>query len=63
LTAVIYIDVAQVLIMLAGSSVLFVIGLNQVGGWNSLQERLVNLAFNHNYNQEVTVTEWPQAPD
>ena len=39
LAAVIYIDVVQVVIMVAGSSVLLFRGLEQVGGWNSLQEK------------------------
>lgn len=37
LTAVIYIDVVQVVIMIAGSSVLLFKGLEEVGGWTSLQ--------------------------
>ena len=37
LTAVIYIDVVQVLIMIAGSSVLLIKGLQEVGGWEQFQ--------------------------
>ena len=37
LTAVIYIDVVQVLIMIAGSSTLLFKGLQEVGGWESLK--------------------------
>jgi len=39
LAAVIYIDVVQVLIMVAGSSILLFKGLDRVGGWEGLQER------------------------
>ena len=39
LTAVIYIDVVQVLIMIVGSSILLFKGLAEVGGWSSLQEK------------------------
>lgn len=39
LAAVIYIDVVQVLIMVAGSSVLLFKGLEAVGGWGQLQGR------------------------
>ncbi len=39
LAAVIYIDVVQVLIMVAGSSVLLFKGLGEVGGWAGLQEK------------------------
>ena len=39
LAAVIYIDVVQVGIMLIGSSFLLFMGLKEVGGWSSLQEK------------------------
>lgn len=39
LAAVIYIDVVQVIIMVAGSSVLLFRGLAEVGGWSALQEK------------------------
>ena len=39
LAAVIYIDVVQVGIMLIGSSFLLFMGLNEVGGWTSLQQK------------------------
>ena len=39
LAAVIYMDVVQVLIMVGGSSVLLYKGLQEVGGWNALQEK------------------------
>ena len=41
LTAVIYIDVVQVLIMIAGSSVLLFKGLQEVGGWDQLQVKFM----------------------
>ena len=39
LAAVIYIDVVQVTIMIAGSSVLLFRGLAEVGGWEQLQTK------------------------
>jgi hypothetical protein len=39
LAAVIYIDVVQVGIMVAGSSLLLHRGLQEVGGWAALQEK------------------------
>jgi len=39
LAAVIYIDVVQVIIMVAGSSVLLFRGLAEVGGWSALQKK------------------------
>jgi Na+/pantothenate symporter len=39
LAAVIYIDVVQVAIMVAGSSLLLHRGLHQVGGWHALQHK------------------------
>jgi SSS family solute:Na+ symporter len=39
LAAVIYVDVVQVFIMIAGSSVVLYRGLDKVGGWGQLQEK------------------------
>ncbi len=39
LASVIYIDVVQVSIMIAGSSVVLYKGLDKVGGWDQLQEK------------------------
>ena len=39
LASVIYIDVVQVFIMVAGSSILLFRGLEEVGGWSALQEK------------------------
>ena len=39
LAAVIYVDVVQVTIMILGSSLVLYKGLEEVGGWNALQEK------------------------
>ena len=45
LAAVIYIDVVQVTIMVAGSSVLLFRGLSEVGGWEQLQTKQVTISI------------------
>ena len=49
LTAVIYIDVVQVFIMIAGSSVLLFKGLNEVGGWDALQTKYMQAVPNRTF--------------
>ena len=39
LAAVIYVDVVQVTVMILGSSLVLYRGLEEVGGWNALQEK------------------------
>ena len=48
LAAVIYIDVVQVTIMIAGSSILLYRGLDKVGGWEQLQTKQVHI-FSHTH--------------
>ena len=62
LTAVIYIDVVQVLIMIAGSSVLLFRGLNQVGGWDALQTKYMQAVPNRTFiNPDTNSTcGWPR---
>ena len=50
LAAVIYIDVVQVTIMVAGSSVLLFRGLSEVGGWEQLQTKQVTNLIFKNYS-------------
>jgi len=49
LAAVIYIDVVQVLIMVGGSSCLLFLGLDKVGGWESLKSKYMTAVANVTY--------------
>jgi len=49
LAAVIYIDVVQVLIMVGGSSCLLFLGLDKVGGWESLKTKYMTAVANVTY--------------
>ena len=49
LAAVIYIDVVQVIIMITGSSILLYLGLEEVGGWDQLQEKYMTSVANVTY--------------
>ena len=59
LTAVIYIDVVQVFIMIAGSSVLLFKGLNEVGGWDALQTKYMQAVPNRTFiNPGIWILPW-----
>ena len=49
LAAVIYIDVVQVLVMILGSSMLLFKGLEEVGGWDSLQTKYMQAVPSQTY--------------
>ena len=56
LATVIYIDVVQVIIMIGGSSILLVLGLDKVGGWSQLQEKYMTAIANVTYLNPNTNT-------